>query len=261
MDLEVYAQVKRSIKTLLDLSLDGYKDEQMRRRLDTWLTRAGDASWPAYFRRVRADPQELARFRNYLTINVSSFFRDPERWEELNQIYLPALFKARSPLRVWSAGCSIGLEPYSLVMALDEVRAGRLNYLVATDLDRGALDKARARGPFSANDIQNVSPTRLARYFETGGPPYFIVPRFAQRVQFREQNLLTDPYEGDFDLIVCRNVVIYFTGPAKDTLYRKMAGALRVGGLLFVGGTEIIPSAHDLGLKSIGVSFYQKISA
>ncbi|MER3458872.1 MAG: chemotaxis protein CheR, partial [Chloroflexota bacterium] len=85
MDQELYAQVKRSVKALLDINLDGYRDEQMRRRLDAWLARSGARTWPDYFRRIRVDPEELARFRNYLTINVSAFFRDPERWQTLRQ--------------------------------------------------------------------------------------------------------------------------------------------------------------------------------
>ncbi len=263
MDQELYGQVKRSVKSLLNINLDQYKDEQMRRRLDAWLSRSGATSWPAYFRRVRSDPDELARFRNYLTINVSAFFRDPERWQTLRQKVLPELLKARPRLRLWSAGCSVGPEPYSLAIVLDELTPLRRHYLLATDLDRGALDKARARGPFTAEDIQHVTPAERAQYFQPAGPSaktdgWYVSPSLARRVEFREHNLLADEFEADFDLIICRNVVIYFTEAAKAGLYRKFYAALRPGGLLFVGGTEIISHAQEIGFRNYGISFYQR---
>src|SRR3972149_7401227 len=113
MEPQTYGQVKRSVKSLLDINLDHYKDVQMQRRLDSWLVRSGTPSWHDYFKRLRGDPQELARLRDYLTIHVLTFFRDPERWQDLSQRVLPSLLKAGVRLRVWSAGCSIGLEPYS----------------------------------------------------------------------------------------------------------------------------------------------------
>jgi chemotaxis protein methyltransferase CheR len=259
MELDTYTQVKRSVKSLLDIDLDHYKDEQMRRRLDAWLVRRGADSWSSYLKHLRAEPHELARLRNYLTINVSAFFRDLERWKDLRDRVLPDLLTTSPRLRLWSAGCSIGLEPYSLAMLLDEVTPLRRHSFIATDLDRGALAIARARGPFSAADIQNVSEAQRALHFEPGGPPYFVTPALAQRVQFREQNLLADEFEANFDLIVCRNVVIYFTQPAKEQLYRKFAAALRPGGVLFIGSTEIIPRAGDYGLRTTGISFYQKV--
>ena len=258
MEPETYGQVKRSVKSLLDINLEHYKDVQMQRRLDSWLARSGTPSWPDYFKRLRDDPQELARLRDYLTINVSAFFRDPERWQDLRQRVLPALLKAGARLRVWSAGCSIGLEPYSLAIVLDEVTPARRHHLLATDLDRGALARAQARGLFTADDIQNVSAAQRAAYFDPGGPPHFVRESLAKRIEFREQNLLTDEFEADFDLIVCRNVLIYFTAAAKDALYCKFHAALRPGGVLFVGSTEFISNGQGIGFSSYGIGFYQK---
>ena len=265
MDQQVYAQVMQSVRKLLDIDLRPYKDEQMRRRLDSWLVRTGRPNWPDYFQVMRTNPDELAKFRNYLTINVSAFFRDPERWQFLRSTVLPKLIadlstlgRRTSGLRIWSAGCSIGPEPYSLSMLLDEMMPGRSNYLLATDLDRGALARAQARGPYTPEDIQSVSSAQRAKYFDLGGPPHYVTDRLARRVTFREHNMLTDPFETGFDLVVCRNVVIYFTETAKAGLYRKFADSLRPGGILFVGGTEIISQARDLGLQNSGISFYQK---
>lgn len=260
MELETYVHVKRSVKSLLNIDLDGYKDEQMRRRLEAWLARSGEPSWNDYFRRVRVEPQEAARLRNYLTINVSAFFRDPDRWRDLREQILPELLKVTPRLRVWSAGCSIGLEPYSLAMMLDDLTPLRKHTLIASDLDRGALAIAQARGPYTQQDLQNVTEVQRAAYFEPGGPPYYVAPALGQRVQLRETNLLADEFEGSFDLIVCRNVVIYFTNAAKERLYHKFCDALRPGGVLFLGSTEIISRPADFGLRHRGVSFYQKVS-
>ncbi|MCJ7530710.1 MAG: protein-glutamate O-methyltransferase CheR [Anaerolineales bacterium] len=265
MELDTYAQVKYQIKAILNIDLDYYKDQQMRRRLDSWLVRSGAPSWENYFHRIRGDMVESGHLRDYLTINVSAFFRDPERWQSLKDTVLPRLLKEASGLRphgglrIWSAGCSIGPEPYSLAMIMAEISPYHRHYILAADLDRGALTKAIARGPYTGEDLQHVSPVERTTFFEPDGPPYYVNKQTAKEVEFGEQNIITDPFDKDFDLIVCRNVVIYFTAETKDLLYKKFQTALRQGGVLFVGATEIIPRPQDIGFRSQGVSFYVKI--
>jgi chemotaxis protein methyltransferase CheR len=265
MDADVYGQIKFSVKKLMNIDLDHYKEEQMRRRLDSWLVRSGSPSWPEYIKRVSGDNKELSRFRDYLTINVSEFFRDMDRWQNIGEVVLPQLIKTaytlrqpRGGVRIWSAGCSIGAEPYTLSILLDELAPTQPHYLLATDLDRGVLAKAKARGPYTQEDIKNVSPARKSAYFDAGGPPYFVKERTGRWIEFREHNLLSDPFGTDFDLIVCRNVVIYFTTETKSLLYQKFYNALRPGGILFLGGTEIIPRPQEIGFHSQGVSMYVK---
>jgi chemotaxis protein methyltransferase CheR len=271
VETEVYVQIKLTVKKLLDINLDYYKDEQMKRRLDSWLVRVGARSWPDYFKRLQTDEIELGRFRDYLTINVSSFFRDPERWQTLRQKVVPDLLESTaqrerakgsalpvSHLRVWSAGCSIGMEPYSLAMLLEELTPNRRHHILASDLDRGALAKARGRGPYTADEVQNVNPAQRAKFFQPGGPPFFVTETLAKRVEFRELDLLANDFVPGMDLIVCRNVVIYFTEEAKSKLYRRFFEALRPGGVLFVGGTEVISHSNDIGFRSYGISFYQR---
>jgi chemotaxis protein methyltransferase CheR len=266
MDVEQYTQVKQSVRRLLDIDLEHYKDEQMRRRLDSWLVRSGALDWREYFKRLPADAKELSRFRDYLTINVSAFYRDYERWQTLQQVVIPGLLKenmaafpARSELKIWSAGCSIGAEPYSLAMLLDDFPNPGRHKLIATDLDRGALAKARARGPYTADEVQNLTPAQRAAYLEPGGPPYFVRAGLEKRLDFREHNMLADPFPEDIDLILCRNVVIYFTNETKEQLYRRFHRALRPDGVLFVGVTEIIPHPQEIGFRSHGISFYKKM--
>jgi chemotaxis protein methyltransferase CheR len=266
MEQAVYIKVKKAVLDILNINLDSYKDEQMKRRLDAWLVRAGTSTWEEYFTRVRSDAAENSRFRNYLTINVTEFFRDIEKWTYLRQNIIPELMKDANHsrllgdgLKIWSAGCSIGAEPYTLAMSLDEVAHGRKHAVSASDLDRGALAKAKAGGPYMEEEIKQVTAAQRASYFKPGGPPYYINPKLISQINFREHNLLADPYEKELDLIVCRNVVIYFTTEAKDYIFQHFHDALRMGGVLFLGGTEIIPRPQELGFASHGISFYKRI--
>lgn len=259
MELDAYRQLKISLRSLLGVNLDHYKDQQVRRRLDSWLARSGAPTWSDYLRRVRSEPEEQLRLRNYLTINVSSFFRDAERWEYLAETVLPALLQTSPSLKMWSAGCSIGPEPYSLAMLLGEQAPLRTHTILATDLDRGALAKAKARGPYNAQEVEAVAPRLISKYFETTTAPFFIKEKVAARVQFKEINLVDDEYERNFDLILCRNVVIYFTPEAKDVVFRKLIGALRPGGMLFIGGTEMVPLTQKNLVELVTFSFYRKI--
>jgi len=218
--------------------------------------------WESYFLMVRDNPAEMLRFRNYLTINVSEFFRDNNRWEALQKTVMPRLIaesqakKPARPLKLWSAGCSIGAEPYSLAMMLQEIAPLQDYTILATDLDRGALDNAKAGGPYPENIVQNMPALYRDKYMEPGGPPYRVKTKIGSRIQFKEHNMLTENFDQNFDLIICRNVIIYFTNEAKALLYQKFHHALRPGGILFLGGTEIIPRPQELGFKNLEVSFY-----
>jgi len=267
MEEAVYEKIKVHVKKLLNIDLNQYKSEQMQRRLDSWLVRSGLATWEDYHRKLAADTNELSKFRDYLTINVSEFFRDQDRWNTLRTKVIPTLLKesfqkpeigSRGMLRIWSAGCSNGSEPYSLSIMLDELSPGKNHFILATDLDRTILAKARARGPYTAEDTRNVSAEQRPKYFDAGGPPWFVKENISKKVTFREHNLLMDKFDTGFDLIVCRNVIIYFTLEAKATLYQRFHDSLRPGGILFLGGTEIIPRPSEIGFLNMGGSYYQK---
>lgn len=265
MDAEVYTEIKSSVKRILKIDLNYYKEEQMKRRLDSWLVRCNAPSWDDYFKAVSANPEELSRFRNYLTINVTEFFRDADRWAVLRKTILPPLLKEAQAsraigegLHVWSAGCSVGVEAYTLSMLLEEEAPKLRHSILASDLDRGALARAQARGPYNRDEVRNLTPEQRAKFMENDQPPHFVKPFLASRVRFLEQNLLQDRFDNNFDLIVCRNVIIYFTEEAKSILYRKFYDALRPGGILFLGGTEIIPRPQELGFRNQAISFYLK---
>ncbi len=267
MDAQTFAQVKQFIQAQYFIDITRYKEKQMLRRLNAWLRRSKVTTWGDYFRLVREDPLEEKRFRDYLTINVTSFFRDPERWERLEMEVLPqvmsaaksSLYQREQPLKIWSAGCSIGAEPYSLAMMMERIAPQIQHDILATDFDRGALETARRGGPYSGDDVKNIQAHDLGKYFSKQDSTYFIADKLKKRIRFQEQDLLSDSFENGFHLIVCRNVVIYFTRQIKEELYRKFYRSLVPEGVLFLGGTEIIPQSQKIGFRNIGGSVYKKI--
>lgn len=258
-DIE-YNFVKKNILTLTGVDLNGYKTPQMQRRLATYLQRSGHNNWRSYFDAIRLDRAAISKLKDYLTINVTSFFRDSEKFDYLRRSILPTLPQSRlAPLRIWSAGCSRGHEPYSLaIMLAEESGISRQNYILATDIDQSVLAWSRAGGPYATEELTNVSPSLLQRYFNIRDGRYYVNEALQRRVTFKSHNLLADPFEKGFDLIVCRNVVIYFTAEIKDQLYRRFSESLRPGGVLFVGGTEIVSKASEIGLETVGIGFYRR---
>ncbi len=243
-------------KSGIDLNL--YKSQQMYRRLWGMVERANLRSFTDYFALINRDSTEWATFLDRMTINVSELFRNPEKWEEMRLKVLPALLQRGRPLRIWSAGCSIGAEPYTLAMLLDDLKPGVRHYLLATDIDQKILERAR-QGLFTETDIRSVPASYRSRYLRAAGSDFEVVPELRQRVTFRKHNLLADPFEKDFDLIVCRNVVIYFTEEAKDKLFARFHASLTPGGVLFVGGTERIFNYREIGFESRIPFFYERV--
>jgi chemotaxis protein methyltransferase CheR len=259
VETQQYNFVKHKVRKLMGVDLNCYKSAQMQRRLGTYLLRSGHTTWPGFFRAVQDDPLELGKLKDYLTINVSSFFRDPDKFDALRKSILPELLRRRPKLRVWSAGCSRGHEPYSLAILLAEASGlHNQHFVLATDIDRSALLWARAGGPYSADDVANVSPLVLRRYFGTFENGYYVTDELRGKVAFRQHNLLADPFEGRFDLIVCRNVVIYFRPEIKEQLYQRFYDVLRPGGVLFVGATEVMSDPPERGFEMVHMSFYRR---
>jgi chemotaxis protein methyltransferase CheR len=263
VEADIYFKVKCTIKKLLNIDLNFYKEDQVKRRLDSWLARNNLTDWNLYFDRVTKNPDEMARFRNFLTINVTEFFRDTRYWQTMEETILPLLLKQaeerKTGLKIWSAGCSTGVEAYTLTIALDRVAPNKTYEIFASDIDRGALKIAKERGPYFAEEVRNLSVEQKEKYLEKIAEKYYFKEKFAHNVHFFEQDLLMDDFSGGFDLIVCRNVVIYFTREAKEMLYQKFRNALRPGGILFVGGTELLPRPSEYGFASKSMSFYAKV--
>lgn len=252
-----YDEFKRLILRRTGIDLGLYKPQQMHRRLMGMVERAKVHSFAEYYRLIESNPDEWTAFLDRMTINVSELFRNPEKWEELRTLILPGLLAEGRTLKVWSAGCSFGAEPYTLAMILADL-SPRVSYsLVATDIDQKILQRAQ-KGIFTEADVKNVPRTARTKYLRQQGSDYEVAPAIRDRIVFRRHNLLADRFDSDYDLIVCRNVVIYFTDEAKDALFRRFAAALRPGGVLFVGGTERIFNAREIGLESRVPFFYER---
>ncbi|MCC6174131.1 MAG: protein-glutamate O-methyltransferase CheR [Chloroflexi bacterium] len=254
-----YNQFQRTVHRLIGVDLASYRQGQMRRRLEALVQRVGAKGFQDYAHMLERDPVRLQEFRDYFTINVTEFFRDVDRFRHLETRVLPELLVKRSGLRVWSAACSIGAEPYSVAILLKELAPTLAHRITATDVDVTIIGRARKGDGYLPSDVKSVPAARLQKAFvKSASGTYAVRPEIKALVEFKLHNLLTPPPSQGFDLILCRNVVIYFTDEAKVTLYKHLTQALRPGGVLFVGGTEMVASAQQLGLSAIAPSFYQK---
>lgn len=259
LDDTTFTYLKQRINQLLDIDLDAYKERQMRRRLDTFIDGKLDGG-PAmrFVKQLGSDQELLDDLRDMLTINVSEFFRDEPQFDMLAEQVLPDLLRGGARFRVWSAGCSYGHEPYSMAMMLEAANASRRCSILATDFDRRMLARAQAGGPYPTNEMRNVSDERKERYFEQRDGKNFVKRSLSSRVTFKELNLLKDDFLTGFDLILCRNVMIYFSGEVKLALIGRFWDSLRPGGVLFIGATEALLGKEAKDFERIGGNFYLK---
>ncbi len=269
MEAYEYTFVRNKILNVIGVDLNCYHGPQIQRHLEAYLAQSSHSNWLNLFRAVSNDPTELEKFKDYLSINVSSFFQDMEKFEHLQKFILPELIRTvslRHPkLHVWCVGCAHGHEAYSLSILLAEATGFyRRHYILATEEDRSAITYAQTGGPYSAEEVATVSAHLLNRYFDyrsngVCGAGYYVVESLRRKITFRCQNLLTDPFESGFDLIVCRNTAPLFASEVNDHLYRRFHDALRPGGVLFVGDEDkVISQTSDLGFETAGTSFYRR---
>lgn len=256
MDDATYERLKQRIGQLLDLDLDAYKQRQMRRRIETFVGR--HSSDPAAFiEALKRDKDLLRELRDMLTINVTEFFRDAAQWKLLREQILPELMKGSNRLSIWSAGCSSGDEPYSVAMMLDRLGRRMTSTILATDFDRDVIARAQAGGPYVEGALKNISAEDRASYFEATAGGYRVTESIRRAVQFGELNLLKDRFGERYDLILCRNVTIYFDQPIKEALTRRFRDALKPGGYLFIGATEALLGAEAKGFRRAAGNFYR----
>ncbi|MGG1551784.1 CheR family methyltransferase [Paenibacillus ferrarius] len=241
--------------TSIDLAL--YKEAQMKRRLTTLRMKRGYTTFVAFFDAMMKDKELFYEFLDRMTINVSEFWRNPNRWEIVEQKFVPEMLRKNRRLKVWSAACSTGEEPYTLAMILAEQGALQEATVHATDIDDGALEKAR-KGLYLDRSVRDVPEKYVKKYFRQEQLMFHVSDELKRAVKFKKQNLLVDTFDTGYDLIVCRNVIIYFTEEAKHVLYQKFAKALKPGGLLFVGSTEQIFSPAQYDLEAADTFFYRK---
>lgn len=253
-----YEGFKAAVFKLTSIDLNAYKEQQMKRRIDTLISRNKISGYEDFVKALKADKELFEEFVSYLTINVSEFYRNPEQWELMDKQFIPMLIeKFGKNLKIWSAACSTGDEPYSLVMALSRHLPLNQIKIIATDIDKQILTQAKV-GIYNEKSIASVPKDLRDKYFTKIGNSYQISNEIKSRVDFRQHNLIKDPYPDKCDFIICRNVLIYFTEEAKDDVFRKFCKSLKTGGFLFIGSTEQIMNHREMGYERKNSFYYEK---
>jgi chemotaxis protein methyltransferase CheR len=244
-DAQELQELKEQIRRDVGFYCDGYKEHCLRRRIAVRMRARGLHTYADYAALLLTDVHEYQKLRDAVTINVSKFFRNPEVWEIVDRRVLPALFDTVRPIRMWSAGCAGGEEPFSIAIMLREYaeRNNQLNSLarfdvLGTDIDRASLELAE-RGEYSTFDFTDIPVPLREKWFL---PPAFqkLKPEIMRAVRFESRDLITADFGTGYDVIFCRNVVIYFERAVQEALFAKFHAALAPGGFLVMGKVETL---------------------
>ena len=258
-----YELFKKHFYTLSSIDLNLYKEKQMKRRITSLIEKRGYTQYTPFFDAMKTDKALYNIFINYLTINVSEFYRNPVQWEMFERRILPEIQtykKSLDSLKIWSSACSTGDEPYTIAMILNKHVPIEKIKILATDIDTGAMDKAK-QGVYTGRSIKDLPVEFLKKHFtQVGEDAWRISDTIKNCVEFKQMNLLKDAYPKEQDIIVCRNVLIYFTEEAKDQMFADFSRALVQRGVLFIGSTEQIIGYQKFGYKPIETFFYQKMT-
>lgn len=223
-----------------------YNESTLTRRLGRRLRARGVQTYIDYARVLDKDPSEYEALFNELTINVTSFFRHKVAFKALKEVVLPALIDRyrdrQGYLRIWSAGCATGQEPYSIaVLLLEALGFGTKRQditILATDIDAEVLERAR-KGVFSLTEIEGIRRVWLNAYFVHHNNSFCVQPVIREMASFREHNLTSDQPYYDIDLVVCRNVLIYFTPASQTNVLKGFYEGLNEEGFLLLGRSEV----------------------
>ncbi|MGH7470378.1 MAG: CheR family methyltransferase [Longimicrobiales bacterium] len=234
--------LKQAIFDRFGLDCKAYKEPCLRRRLAVRMRARGLHSYADYRALIEQDATEGDRLLDAITINVSKFYRNPEIWQALRTRVLPRLFKRISRVRIWSAGCAGGEEPYTMAMLLlqyatehGQSSALRRFDILGTDVDRRVLEQA-ARAEYGAFSFSEIAPDVRRRYFEDSR----LREEVKRLVHFQELDLMAGPFPRRQHLILCRNVIIYFQREMQERLFHEFHRALEPEGVLVLGKVETI---------------------
>ncbi len=255
-----YEEFKTDVYKLTNINLNLYKERQMKRRIESLISRKGFKGFEDFYKGMKQDEALLRTFVGYLTINVSQFYRNPQQWENFEKEIIPYLRKNYGDnLTIWSAACSTGDEPYTIAMILSKYISLDKVKIYATDIDDEVLAFAK-EGIYSDKSLVDLPREYLDKHFEKiDNRNYAISNKIKKCITFKKHNLLEDSYFSNVNMIVCRNVVIYFTDEAKDYVYKSFHKSLTRDGILFIGSTEQILRSRELGFDTLRTFFYKKI--
>jgi len=253
-----YLEFCAAVRRLTGIDLTQYKRPQMERRIRAFSERRGITSLPEYAKVLAQDPAQLDSLLDRVTINVSQLWRNPDQWERLATAVIPELAR-RGRLRCWSAGCSYGAEAYTLAATCRTVAAGARTEIHGVDIDARMIERARA-GAFSAEDARTAPGAQLERWFTRTDCGWQARPELKLLTRFETGDLLRDRFpEAGYDLVLCRNVVIYFTEGVRDELHARLAASVRPGGYLVIGSSERISNASAIGLEPTFPFIYRRV--
>ncbi|MHC1610227.1 MAG: CheR family methyltransferase [Candidatus Methanospirareceae archaeon] len=260
--------LKKKICDRTGVDCSNYKDNYLKRRIGLRMKAMGfdEDSYDEYSRFLDENPDECKSLIEEITINVTEFFRDIETFDAFRDEVLPELLAEKRErksriLRIWSAGCSIGEEPYTISIILHERLGSELNnWLIsihATDIDEKALRAARA-GIYESQALRNMSKYQISRYFDADGDGrYRIKEEVKHLVRFQRHDLFSERKFSHFDVIFCRNVIIYFRKEFQNQLLLDFYNALNRGGYLILGRTETM--TEGVGEKFVCVNRRERI--
>lgn len=255
-----YTVFCEGIRALTRIDLLQYKRGQMERRIRSFAQRRGVTDLTAYLAQLRRDRAEVDEFLDRVTINVSQLWRNPEQWTVLERQVLPELIASATAgrVRAWSAGCSYGAEAYTLAALCRQLDPRTRATIVGTDIDRRMVDRAKL-GRFSDEDARSASKRVLERWFTRDGDEWQASRELQALCQFEVGDLLrVQPRRDAYDLVLCRNTVIYFTEDVRDALHERLVTSLRPGGYLVIGSTERVSRPRELGLVATHPFTYRK---
>lgn len=264
MDTEEFLRrIRQGLVEACGLDLSGYREGTLQRRVSVRVAAAAGGDREAYLHLLERDPGEWDRLVDAVTIHVSGFFRDPVVFELLARDVLPELIERRRPshvLRVWSAGCAAGQEPYSVAILLDRAlrdeRADWSCLIFATDLARARLETAR-QGVYPRAELEHARLGVVDAYFTAVAGGYELRPAVREMVQFSQGDVVspgaipTGSIYGSFDLVLCRNVLIYYGAAAQQRALDQLRRSLAPGGYLVLGEAEALDDRQQGALETI----------
>lgn len=242
---EAFAEIRALLLAHRGLDLDMYKDRCLKRRIATRIRRCGFREAAPYIALLQQSEEEVDSLVEALMIHVSQFFRNPSTYILLEEKILPQLIdrlhaSGRSEINIWSVGCAGGEEPYSLALLFDNLdRKGLGVNILATDLSDDIILQA-SQGRYEEQRLLEVPPEILARYFVKEVRYYQLAKRIRKMVTFRQHNILGKALYPDCDIIMCRNVMIYFSRDEQENVFRRFAKALNPEGYLILGRAETL---------------------
>jgi chemotaxis protein methyltransferase CheR len=244
--------------------LGSYKGGCVKRRIAMRIRACGFPTLGPYLDLLRHDPLEMERLLATLSIHVSHFFRNPSTFTALQQHILPELLhhagQQNRPLRIWSAGCAGGEEPYTLALLLADLPLpGQGLSLLGTDISPAVLEQARA-GLFESSRLTEIPVAMLQRHFDAEGSKLRLREDIRRMVVFRRHNLLLEEPFPAAELILCRNAMIYFSRPDQEKILARFAAALPEHGFLVLGKAETLigPGRSYFQVESAGERIYRR---